>query len=59
LISASYDGKQRKAVLKLYEPVEGEIYFWYDNTGHLPYCITSIAEQEMDLFERVKAHRGF
>jgi DNA polymerase I len=59
LISASYDGKQRKAVLKLYEPVEGEIYFWYDNTGHLPYCITSIAEQEMELFERVKAHSGF
>ncbi len=59
LISASYDGKQRKAVLKLYEPVEGELYFWYDNTGHLPYCITSIAEQEMDLFERVKAHSGF
>jgi DNA polymerase I len=59
LISASYDGKQRKAVIKLYEPVEGEIYFWYDNTGHLPYCITSIAEQEMELFERVKAHNGF
>ncbi|NLF88107.1 DNA-directed DNA polymerase I [Candidatus Bathyarchaeota archaeon] len=59
LISASYDGKQRKAVLKLYEPVEGEIYFWYDNTGHLPYCITSIAEQEMELFDRVKAHSGF
>ncbi|MCW4000017.1 MAG: DNA-directed DNA polymerase I [Candidatus Bathyarchaeota archaeon] len=58
-VSASYDGKQRKAVIKLYEPEMGQIYFWYDNTGHLPYCLTSIAKQEMELFERVKTHEGF
>ena len=58
-ISAMYDGRQKKVVVKLYEPEAGQIYFWYDNTGHLPYCLTSISEQEMDLFERVKTHAGF
>ena len=58
-VSASYDGKQKKAVIKLYEPESGQIYFWYDNTGHKPYCLTSIANEEMELFERVKSHEGF
>ncbi len=58
-VSASYDGKQKKAVIKLYEPESGQIYFWYDNTEHKPYCLTSIAKEEMDLFGRVKSHEGF
>lgn len=58
-VSASYDGRKKKAVVKLYEPVEGEMHFWYDNTGHLPYCLTSIPENKMDLFQRVKTHEGF
>jgi DNA polymerase I len=32
-VSASYDGKLKKAVVKLYEPESGQIYIWYDNTG--------------------------
>lgn len=58
-VSAGYDGKLKKAVIKLYEPQAGEIYFWYDNTGHLPYCLTSIAKEEMEFFGRVKNHEGF
>ncbi len=58
-VSASYDGKQKKVVIKLYEPESGQIYFWYDNTGHKPYCLTSIAKEEMELFGRVKSHEGF
>ena len=27
-VSASYDGRQKKAVIKLYEPESGQIYFW-------------------------------
>jgi DNA polymerase I len=42
-VSASYDGRQRKAVIKLYEPKTGKIYFWYDNTGHKPYCLTNLS----------------
>ncbi|MCL4430465.1 MAG: hypothetical protein M1167_06905 [Chloroflexi bacterium] len=41
-VSASYDGRQKKAVIKLYEPQSGQIYFWYDNTGHKPYCLTNL-----------------
>ncbi len=58
-VSASYDGRQRKAVVKLYEPQSGNMYFWYDNTGHLPYCLTSIHKEDMERFERVKTHTGF
>ena len=42
-VSASYDGRQKKVVIKLYEPDSGELYFWYDNTGHKPYCLTNLS----------------
>jgi len=45
-VSASYDGRQKKAVIKLYEPESEQIYFWYDNTGHKPYCLTSIPQRK-------------
>jgi DNA polymerase I len=44
-VSASYDGHLKKAVIKLYEPQSGKIYFWYDNTGHKPYCLTNLSKQ--------------
>jgi DNA polymerase I len=58
-VSATYDGRQRKAVVKLYEPVLGRLYFWYDNTGHKPYCLTNLSQQELDKLERVVGHEGF
>jgi DNA polymerase I len=58
-VSASYDGRSRKAVIKLYEPQSGEIYFWYDNTGHKPYCLTNLSQQELEKMERVVHHEGF
>ena len=39
LISATYDGKLRKAVLKFYDIEKEQIYNWYDNKGHKPYCL--------------------
>ncbi|HDD70146.1 MAG TPA: hypothetical protein ENG19_03355, partial [Candidatus Bathyarchaeota archaeon] len=42
-VSATYDGKTRKALINLYEPTSGKIYFWYDNTGHQPYCLTNLS----------------
>ena len=39
LISATYDGDKKKAVLKFYEPKEKKIYLWEDNTNHKPYCL--------------------
>ncbi|MCJ7763116.1 DNA-directed DNA polymerase I [Candidatus Bathyarchaeota archaeon] len=58
-VSASYDGHSKKAVIKLYEPQSGKIYFWYDNTGHKPYCLTNLSQQELEKIDRVVNHQGY
>ena len=58
-ISASYNGQSRKAVIKLYEPSSGQIYFWYDNTGHNPYCLTNLSPIELSRIDRLIHHPGF
>jgi DNA polymerase I len=58
-VSASYDGRQRKAVIKLYEPISGKIYFWYDNTGHKPYCLTNLSPYDLEKIDRLVNHEGF
>jgi DNA polymerase I len=58
-VSATYDGRAGKAVIKLYEPVSGQIYFWYDNTGHQPYCLTNLSQYELEKIGRVIHHPGF
>ena len=59
LVSITYDGKKQLTTLKLYEPVSQKIYFWDDNTGHKPYCITSLRPSELEKINRVKSHPGF
>src|SRR3989304_2554887 len=58
-VSATYDGRSRKALIKLYEPASGKIYFWYDNTGHKPYCLTNLSPYELERIERLMSHEGF
>jgi DNA polymerase I len=58
-ISATYDGKTRKALIKLYEPTTSQIYFWYDNTGHRPYCLTNLSPYELEKINRLIRHPGF
>jgi DNA polymerase I len=58
-VSATYDGRQRKAVIKLYEPASGRIYFWYDNTGHKPYCLSNLTPNELKKIPRLMQHEGF
>ena len=58
-VSATYDGRQKKAVVKLYEPQSGRLYFWYDNTGHKPYCLTNLSPHELEKIDRVTHHEGF
>lgn len=58
-VSASYDGRQKKAIVKLYEPTSGKIYFWYDNTGHKPYCLTNLLQYDVEKIERVVRHEGY
>jgi DNA polymerase I len=58
-VSATYDGRSRKALIKLYEPTAGEIYFWYDNSGHKPYCLTNLSPVELEKIARLVHHEGF
>ncbi len=59
LVSASYDGKARKAFVKLYEPGSGRIFFWYDNTAHRPYCLTNLSPIELERINNLVKHPGF
>lgn len=58
-VSASYDGHQQKVIVKLYEPESGELYFWYDNRGHKPYCLTSLSKEKVLQFDRIIHHEGY
>jgi len=58
-VSAIYNGKTRKALIKLYEPSSGQIHFWYDNTGHKPYCLTNLSPYELEKINRLIQHPGF
>ena len=59
LVSVKYDGKKQLATLKLYEPKSQRIYLWDDNTGHKPYCLTSLPPEELRKLSRVTGHSGF
>ena len=45
LISATY--KNKKAVLKFYDPKSEKIILWEDKTGHKPYCYTKLAPEDI------------
>ncbi|MDA4111493.1 MAG: hypothetical protein OK439_03075, partial [Thaumarchaeota archaeon] len=47
LVSATYDGERRVAVLKFYEPNKHRIYLWSDKSGHKPYCYSK--QSKLDL----------
>ncbi|UCD45393.1 MAG: DNA-directed DNA polymerase I [Candidatus Bathyarchaeota archaeon] len=59
LLSAGYDGKQEKAFLRLYEPESQQIYLWYDNTGHLSYCISKESPEELRGNDRLVSYPDF
>ncbi len=48
LVSATYDGEKRKAVLKFYDSKRGRVWLWVDNTGHRPYCYTKLTRAELE-----------
>ena len=59
LLSAGYDGKAEKAFLRLYEPRSQEIYLWYDDKNHLPYCISKATPEELRGNQRLLSYPGF
>jgi DNA polymerase I len=58
-VSATYDGVKKVVCIKLYEPETKKIYFWYDTTGHKPYCLTNIEPNELEKINRLTSHPGF
>jgi len=47
LVSATYDGKKRSAVLKFYEPKSQKLILWADETNHKPYCYSKLNAEEL------------
>ena len=47
LVSATYDATSKSALLKFYEPKEQKIILWKDNTGHKPYCYSTLAPDDI------------
>jgi DNA polymerase I len=58
LLSAGYDGKRQKALLKLYDPETDEILLWYDNTGHLPYCYSKQSAEDLRKNKQLSSYPG-
>ncbi len=59
LIDVKYDGKAELAYLKLYNPKDGKVYRWYDNTNHLPYLITTMKKTDIEnLLQKEKEFVG-
>ena len=59
LLSAGYDGAEQKAYLRLYEPVSQQVYLWYDNSNHLPYCISKESQGVLEKNSRLVKHEGY
>ncbi|MHA1710953.1 MAG: DNA-directed DNA polymerase I [Candidatus Freyarchaeota archaeon] len=55
-VSITYDGQKGVARIKLYEPKSQRIYFWYDTTGHKPYCLTNLPPKELEKINRLMEH---
>lgn len=51
LVSAAYDGASKKALLKFYDPESKELYLWWDETGHKPYCYSKLSPEELGHLE--------
>ncbi len=48
LLSIDYSGAHNKAMARLYNPGNKQVYFWFDNTGHKPYCYTDWPPQAVE-----------
>lgn len=59
LVGAGYDGRKGSVYLKLYEPRTHRIHFWYDNTGHTPYCLSKEPIRKLERIRDVTGHYGF
>src|SRR5882672_12252208 len=57
-VGAGYDGERRAVFLKLYDPQTERIQFWYDNTGHTPYCLSKDTPENLRKNKELMNHPG-
>jgi DNA polymerase I len=57
-VGAGYDGERRAVFLKLYDPETEKIQFWYDNTGHTPYCLSKDTPENLRKNKELMNHPG-
>lgn len=53
LIGADYDSMRKCIVMRFYDPTTKRIYYWYDHTGHKPYCITDATPRTLYKYRQV------
>jgi DNA polymerase, archaea type len=54
LVSATYDGQKKAAILKFYEPNSQKVLLWTDNTGHKPYAYSKLEPEELKFLSERK-----
>jgi len=59
LVSIGYDGDAKKCFLRLYDPKTHKIHFWYDDSGHKPYCFSKQTIPELQKNAAVSQNFGF
>jgi len=60
LIDIEYVGKRGRAMLKFFDPIQQELFVWYDNTGHLSYLITDAPGEKIEkLLSGDEEYRGW
>ncbi|NHI91389.1 MAG: DNA-directed DNA polymerase I [Candidatus Lokiarchaeota archaeon] len=57
LLSVGYNGRKARASILLYN--NGEIETWFDDSGHLPYLISSDQVEELEKNRNLTNHSGF
>ena len=57
LLSVGYNGRKRRASILLYN--NGKVETWFDNSGHLPYLISSDQVAELKNNPNLENHSGF
>jgi DNA polymerase I len=57
LLQSVYEGKSGKAFLSLLDEHSNQLYGWYDNTGHGPYCLSDLSEAELQEITPVKTYK--
>lgn len=45
--------------MRLYDPKSQKIYFWYDDSGHKPYCYSKQPTEELQKIDAVARNPGF